>query len=60
MATQKQIQSAINVLKARLNQVQTSNHFTVEERIPLVAKIENRITILTNQLEVCESKEIQP
>jgi hypothetical protein len=60
MATQKQIQSAINVLKARLNQVQTSNQFTVEERIPLVAKIENRITILTNQLEVCESKEIQP
>lgn len=58
MATQKQIQSAINVLKARLEQVKTSHHYTEEERIPLAAKIENRISILTADLIVVEPETI--
>lgn len=58
MATQKQIQSAINVLNARLDQVKTSHHYSEKERIPLIATIENRINILTADLEVVDAKEI--
>ncbi|MGJ8760356.1 MAG: hypothetical protein ACSHXA_07400 [Polaribacter sp.] len=58
MATQKEIQSAINVLTARLDQVKTSHHYTEEERIPLVENIENRINTLTADLIVVEPETI--
>ena len=51
MATQKQIKSAINVLKARLKQINTSDHFSESEREPLSLKINKRLDILGNQKE---------
>lgn len=55
MATQKEIQSAINVLNARLEQVKTSALFSEEERIPLVEKIQDKLAKLKPLLEIKES-----
>ena len=52
MATQKEIQSKINLEKATLEQIKTSHHYKDDERKGLIKKSENRLEELAKLLEV--------
>jgi hypothetical protein len=51
MATEKQIQSSINVLNARLDQVKNSPIYKDQDREKLASKIEKDLEVLVLKLE---------
>lgn len=59
MANQKAIQSNINLVSAKLDQVKRSSHFTDEERAPLIAKLETELSKYALELEVVDAQIIQ-
>ncbi|WP_341221891.1 hypothetical protein [Polaribacter atrinae] len=58
MATHKETQSAINVLKARLEQIKTSHHYKEEEKTPLMSKIQERLDVLIQEQAAAEPQNI--
>ena len=59
MAEQKEIQSKINLVTAKLAQVKNSTHFTDEERAPLIANLETELSKYALELEVVDAEIIQ-
>lgn len=58
MKDKKAIQSTINVLRARLNQIDDETYYEVEEKQNIKSKLENQIDDLTQQLELIDAKKI--
>ena len=60
LITQKQIQSEINVVEARLQQVLQSSLFNVSETEKLTASLEKELAALSKELEVFDAEIIDP
>jgi len=56
MANQKAIQSKINLVNAKLDQVKSSTHFTDEERAPLMSQLETELSQYALELEVVDAQ----
>lgn len=60
LRTQKQIQSEINVVEARLQQVMQSSLFDVTETAKLKVNLEKQLAALSKELEVFDAEIIDP